>query len=102
MRLTDIEKKTLLFTFNNIKGEIFLFGSRVNDKKKGGDIDILIITQENVNELELSLKLTNKFFEICEEKIDIIIFNKSSIDEKQQAFINTINKIELKKVFQND
>jgi hypothetical protein len=42
MRLDPIEKEALDHALQNIKGEVFLFGSRVNHSKKGGDIDLLI------------------------------------------------------------
>jgi predicted nucleotidyltransferase len=62
---------------NTVKGfdpeaEVFLFGSRVDDQLKGGDIDILIFS-ESMN-LRSKLQLKSRLFEKLEEqKIDIII-----------------------------
>ena len=45
MRITDIEKDQIKKTIINVFGEkikIILFGSRVDDNKKGGDIDLYI------------------------------------------------------------
>lgn len=51
MRMSEedifIIKSTILKYIQNAK--IILFGNRINDNKKGGDIDILIQTDENVS-----------------------------------------------------
>ncbi len=48
MRLSDKEVQAIKDCFRNIfhSGEIYLFGSRVDDSKKGGDIDLYIRTDE--------------------------------------------------------
>lgn len=57
--------------------EVFLFGSRADDSAKGGDIDLLLLTEE-----KLSLVLINRIrrlilHDIGEQKIDIVNFTKS-------------------------
>jgi predicted nucleotidyltransferase len=44
MRLTQNEKDSIKKTFLEVfgEGEIYLFGSRVDDSKRGGDIDLFI------------------------------------------------------------
>lgn len=52
--------------------QVYLFGSRTDDTKKGGDIDILIIS----NKINLSEKikiLSSIFDSIEEQKIDLVI-----------------------------
>jgi predicted nucleotidyltransferase len=79
MRLTNFEinsiKDTFLDVFSN--GKIYLFGSRVDDSKRGGDIDLYIDTdfllstkEELKKRKEFKLKLYDK---IGEQKIDIVI-----------------------------
>jgi predicted nucleotidyltransferase len=52
--------------------KIYLFGSRTDLSKKGGDIDLLIITQK-LNSLD-KLTIQQRLFEkIDEQKVDIII-----------------------------
>lgn len=57
MRLTDHErdaiKKAFMETFE--EGKIYLFGSRVDDSKRGGDID-LYLCQSNKHDNERVLK----------------------------------------------
>ena len=51
MRLTSAQhqdiKKYFLEVFE--EGQIYLFGSRVDDAKRGGDIDLYIRTKETKN-----------------------------------------------------
>ena len=61
MRLTQSEitliKNTIKKYINDAK--IYIFGSRLDDSKKGGDIDIFIITDKKVT-LQIETKI--KFF----------------------------------------
>lgn len=74
MRLDANEKEALKFALRGFKGEVYLFGSRVDDTKKGGDIDILLIPKKKIISLKLSLKIQTKFFSKCEEKIDVLVY----------------------------
>jgi predicted nucleotidyltransferase len=44
MRLTDRERSAILSAVHiyDAQAQVFLFGSRVDDVKKGGDIDLLV------------------------------------------------------------
>lgn len=57
--------------------KIYLFGSRVDNSKKGGDIDILIFSQKlkKVDALEIKGYIYDK---IGEQKIDILIVKDKS------------------------
>jgi uncharacterized protein len=77
MRFDNIEKNALKKALNDFNGKIFLFGSRIDDTKKGGDIDILLIPNKKYNPLNLSLEIQKKFYYECEQTIDIVIYNES-------------------------
>lgn len=51
---------------------IYLFGSRVDDSLKGGDIDLLIISRNLGFRDKIKIKKTI-FEQIAEQKIDLII-----------------------------
>ncbi len=57
--------------------KIFLFGSRVNDFAKGGDIDILVIS-EKIGFTEKIKIRTGIFKEIEERKLDLVVKNDFS------------------------
>ena len=88
MRLKDNEvkviKNSILEKDNNAR--IYLFGSRVDDNKKGGDIDILVLSNKLSYSDTISIK-RKIFDEIDEQKIDIVI--KSDVKE---PFIDMIYK----------
>jgi uncharacterized protein len=90
MRLSKIERQALEEALNGVRGEVYLFGSRVDDACKGGDIDILIFSEENP--LFLSQRVTLAFMKICEEKIDVLVFHPQQLKEEQRAFLAVIKK----------
>ncbi|MCK5374210.1 MAG: nucleotidyltransferase domain-containing protein, partial [Alphaproteobacteria bacterium] len=73
--------------------EAFLFGSRLDDAKRGGDIDLLIFSQQAG--FELSRKITRDFFKNCEEKIDVLVINPKQITKEQALFVQSIKKTSL-------
>jgi len=74
MRLTQHEKQTLLQAIKQVdsKAKVYLFGSRVDDAKKGGDIDILIHSQ-TLNKQVLRKIKWQLIEQLGEQKMDIII-----------------------------
>jgi len=56
--------------------KVYLFGSRIDDNKKGGDIDLYIETDVKDNIIEKKIKLIGELHkELGEQKIDIVINN---------------------------
>lgn len=59
------------------EARIFLFGSRVDDAKKGGDIDLVVLS--GTLKFEDKLKIRSKLkLAIGEQKIDIVIASDDS------------------------
>jgi predicted nucleotidyltransferase len=82
MRLSNRYKEVIKKYFFNIfeKGEIYLFGSRVDDNKKGGDIDLYLILKEHNNLFQKKKKFLSKIKrELGELKIDVVL----NIDENR-------------------
>lgn len=76
MRLDPKEIETLKSSLKELdrNAKIYLFGSRIDDNKKGGDIDLLVISRKLDKKSVRPLK--HKFYEnFGEQKIDIIIDN---------------------------
>ena len=81
MRLTQEEIDSIKTVFIEMfdKGSIYIFGSRVDDNAKGGDIDIFLKI-DNIDDYEIVIKTIRKFKlkhykKIEEKKIDIAISN---------------------------
>ena len=81
----DIIKNTLIDKISDAK--IFLFGSRVDDAKKGGDIDIFVKTLSNVTLKDELLLLTQFELNGIRRKIDLII---DSPKKSKQVFFDSI------------
>jgi predicted nucleotidyltransferase len=77
MRFDELEKKALKHALKDFEGEVYLFGSRIDKTKKGGDIDLLLVPKRRHRQLKLSLEIQKQFFSICEEDIDVIVYNNS-------------------------
>lgn len=76
MRISDREVKAIKNVVNNFDKDacIYLFGSRVYDDKKGGDIDLLILSNSLIQ--SDSKKIRYSLWDILgEQKIDIIIWH---------------------------
>ena len=55
---------------------------------------MLVFSQQD--SFQLSQQITLRFFEKCEEKIDVVVMDPSRLTEEQQAFLNLIEKQRLK------
>ncbi|MFI5201634.1 MAG: nucleotidyltransferase domain-containing protein [Candidatus Kapaibacterium sp.] len=74
MRLTEFERKSIRDTVRQFlpNANVYLYGSRVDDSKRGGDIDLMIVDKEPVPRKTVG-EIRWKLWEILgEQKIDIL------------------------------
>ncbi len=88
MRLKNSERaliKKVVLEFDP-DSSVFLFGSRVDDRKKGGDIDLIVITNRNsfLDRLYLKVKLKET---LGDQKIDLVL-----TDGKEDPFVDMIKE----------
>ena len=96
MRLLNDEtraiKQTFLETFK--QGHIFLFGSRVDDSLKGGDIDLYIVPSVKLDSSEMLDKKINFLIKlknlIGDQKIDVIISKDQNRLIEQEALLTGV------------
>ncbi len=87
-----LPKEQIIFIKTSIKNilpvsKIYLFGSRVYDDKKGGDIDILVLSDRLLNSEEkrkIKISFHKKF---GEQKIDIVSFCFNDNDSFKQLIL---------------
>jgi len=90
MRISPDTQKIIKNHFKHLfEGDIYLFGSRVDDTKKGGDIDLYITLGESLSAediFERKLKLLSLLqTALGEQKIDIIVSKDKSRLIEQEA-----------------
>ncbi|NOQ65138.1 MAG: nucleotidyltransferase domain-containing protein [Methyloprofundus sp.] len=79
MRLSLNYQQTIKKYFNEFfDGELYLFGSRVDDHKKGGDIDLYLVVHNKEDLFTKKIKFLSRIKrELGEQKIDVV-FNEDS------------------------
>lgn len=77
MRLTTFEITAINQNAKNIFDDavkVYVFGSRIDDSKKGGDIDLYVISENQDNLYEKKIKFLNALdISLGEQKIDVVI-----------------------------
>jgi len=86
MRLSKEEIAFIKKTINSfIDGDIYIFGSQIEDNKKGGDLDIFIIPKIKKNYLEEIALIKTLIEEKLLLKTDIIISKNKNRDIEKEA-----------------
>ncbi len=94
VRLNDFEINTIKEVIQKYlpDAKVFVYGSRADDSKRGGDIDLLIYTDQKV-ELKTQSSI---YWDICEkigeQKIDML-FTK---EDSNEPFVNLIRPTAVK------
>ena len=103
MRLTEFEIKSIIESFWKYfkTGDIYLFGSRVDDTQKGGDIDLYIDTQDSDDLFEKKLQMIRDIkSKIGEQKIDVVISSDKERAIEEEALKKGV-KLDMKKLKQD-
>lgn len=87
MRLRTKEIEIILQVAKEIYGEnvkVYLFGSRTDDSKRGGDIDLLVRTPQSNKGVLARIRMIARLKEFLgDQKIDIIGDHENSIVAKE-------------------
>ena len=89
MRLSECERRGLEHALQGVPFPVFLFGSRLDDARRGGDIDLAVLATSlaPAERLALSLRMAVRFRSICDEKIDVQVFDTESLSVEERAFL---------------
>jgi len=85
LRITEHEKNVIIEAVKTVDpdAKVWLFGSRTNDNKKGGDIDIAIFSGKINKDIMQKIKVNRSICDkIGEQKIDIV----TTSDGKEAIF----------------
>jgi uncharacterized protein len=94
MRLSELEINAIVSSIEPIiedETTLYLFGSRANDMKKGGDIDLLLITDEKskLKLLEEKTRILSNIKKIIgDRRIDLTLFSQNELPDN--SFYQTI------------
>jgi uncharacterized protein len=92
MRLDSTERSALHHAINGFDGDVYLYGSRVDDQRRGGDIDILMDSKQIITDkIKFSSHIRFLFQSICDERIDILVIDSSNREE-HATFIASIER----------
>lgn len=74
MRLSEDEIKTFKAKLYSLSPEakLYLFGSRTDDSKRGGDIDLLVVSKD-IKKRDLRSIRVDFFDKFGEQKLDIVL-----------------------------
>jgi predicted nucleotidyltransferase len=68
--------------------EIYLFGSRVNNQMKGGDIDILLLSEKKIDAKKIRNFRVSFYKTFGWQKLDLVNFTKTEDSTFKQLIVN--------------
>ncbi len=94
MRLTEATQQTIKAEVYKALGsdsQIILFGSRIDDSQKGGDIDLFIQTPQQLsNKVEAECRLSARLYiKLGGRKVDVLI--KDTLSKMQPIYQHAID-----------
>lgn len=92
MRLSDLEQHALAHALSGVEYPASLFGSRIDDTARGGDIDLIVFAPGLAADerLGLSLRIAVAFRSMCDEKIDVQVLDPHALTAAERAFLQVI------------
>lgn len=74
MRLSEQQKQSIIRTIKSKdpKARVYLFGSRVDDSARGGDIDLLVLSEQIdfLQKIKIEARLV---MELGDQKVDLVL-----------------------------
>ena len=101
MRLSQEEIRALREALDGLPVErVFLFGSRTDDARRGGDIDVLLYSCAP-SAFMLAHEASSRFARALDAKLDVLVVDPDSPTEEQQAFLRTLRLLPLDDVLRD-
>lgn len=94
VRLDDAEAAAVAAAIDGVAASsIELFGSRTDPMRRGGDIDLLILSTGP--RLETARRVSTRFFSRCEERIDVVVLDPENLSAAEEAFLRSLSKVKI-------
>jgi len=69
-------------------GGAYLFGSRTDDARRGGDIDLLLYSHEPA--FMLAHRVASRYARFMDARLDVLVVDPDHATPEQQAFVATL------------
>lgn len=94
VRLDDAESTALAAALDGVPAHsIELFGSRTDPAGRGGDIDLLILS--DAPRFETARQVSIRFFMQCEEHIDVLVLNPDTLAPAEATFLQSLERVKI-------
>jgi hypothetical protein len=89
MRLVEVEIAALRTALSDVQWEhVWLFGSRVDDSRRGGDIDILLHTVQPA--FSVAHQVASRYAAVVDGKLDVLALDPQAMTDEQKCFVATL------------
>lgn len=89
MRLSASEIAALRSALQGVAWQhVWLFGSRVDDHRRGGDVDILLHTADSA--FKVAHEVSSRYAAAVDGKLDVLAINPQAMTEEQKSFVATL------------
>jgi hypothetical protein len=94
VRLDNAEAAAVAAAVDGIVAEsVELFGSRTDPAARGGDVDLLILT--NAPRFETARLASSRFFMHCEERIDVVVLDPDRLTAVDEVFLESLHRVRI-------
>jgi hypothetical protein len=94
VRLDDAESAALAAALDGVAAQsVELFGSRTDPTGRGGDIDVLLLS--DAPRLETARRVSIRFFMHCEERIDVVVLDPENLTAAEGAFLQSLRRVRI-------
>lgn len=90
MRLAADEIRALRCALQGVAWQhAWLFGSRVDDARRGGDIDLLLHTREPA--FAVAHRVASRYAEAIDGRLDVLAVDPDALSDEQRHFLATLD-----------
>jgi predicted nucleotidyltransferase len=89
MRLSAVEIAALRTALKGVPwAHVWLFGSRVDDSRRGGDIDILVHTAHPA--FAVAHEISSRYAAAVDGQLDVLALDPQAMTDEQKSFVATL------------